>query len=217
MEEMINALKDNKIVVIVRGVAKEKLVPLAEALYKGGIRFIEITYSANGSTPDRETAENIRMLCDAVGDRMYIGAGTVLTPQQVELTKNAGGCFIVSPDVSVDVIEKTCELGMMSLPGALTPTEIQTAHKAGAHFIKLFPITSMGAEYIKSVMAPLSHIDFLAVGGIDLTNMNEYLDTGITGFGIGTNIANKELLSNNDYEGLESLAREYVSIAKSGK
>lgn len=98
-------------------------------MYDGGIRLLEITYSADGSISDEKNAENIEMLSKHFEGRMFIGAGTVLTEKQVELTKKAGGSFIISPDTNKAVIEKTLELGMVSMPGALTPTEIQNAHR----------------------------------------------------------------------------------------
>lgn len=209
-EQVIESIKNEKLIVIARGVAKEKLIPLAEAMYAGGVRLLEITYSADGSTPDKETAENIKMLAEHFKGRMFIGAGTVITEKQVELTKAAGGQFIISPDTYEDVIKKTRELGMVSIPGALTPSEIQSAHRFGADFIKLFPITTMGAEYVKAIKAPLSHINFLAVGGIDESNIPEYLKTGICGFGIGSNIVSKKLIDVEDYEGITELAKKYT-------
>ena len=101
--EIINQLEQSKIVVIVRGVEREKLIDLVQAVYDGGIRFLEITYSANGSVSDEETAANISLLCKRFGDKMRIGAGTVLTEKQVELTYNAGGEFIISPDTDESV------------------------------------------------------------------------------------------------------------------
>ena len=162
-EDVIKRIEEEKIIVIVRGVESEKLIPLAEALYDGGIRLLEVTYSANGKVSDAQTADNIKMLAEHFEGRMYIGAGTVLTKEQVELTHKAGGTFIISPDTCAEVIEKTCELGMVSMPGALTPSEIQSAHKSGADFVKMFPITNMGIGYVKAVLAPLSHIKLLAV------------------------------------------------------
>ena len=106
-QKIIDAIKKEKLIVIVRGVEKEKLIPLAEAMYDGGVRLLEVTYSANGAVSDEKTAESIAALCTHFGDRMYIGAGTVLTEQQVELTKNAGGRFIISPNTKQSVIEKT--------------------------------------------------------------------------------------------------------------
>ncbi len=214
MEQIIKSVLDRKLIAIVRGVEKEKLIPLAEAMYEGGIRLLEVTYSANGSVSDEDTAANIKMLADHFGDRMYIGAGTVIKTSQVELTKKAGGRFIISPDTNVEVIKLTKELGLVSMPGAFTPTEIQTAHNAGADFVKLFPAVNCGPDYFKAVSAPLSHIKFLAVGGIDCDNMADYLKVGVCGFGIGSNIINKKMLDSGDYAGLTALAKRYVDAVK---
>lgn len=193
---------------------KEKLIPLAEAMYQGGIRLLEITYSANGKVSDEQTAENIGMLAKHFEGRMYIGAGTVLTEKQVELTAKAGGKFIISPDTCPEVIQKTRALNLVSMPGALTPSEMQIAHRSGADFIKIFPITSLGTSYVKAVKAPLSHLKMLAVGGVDESNMAEYLQAGVSGFGVGSNIINKKMLEQNDWQGITDLAEKYVAIVK---
>ena len=211
---VINSILENKIVVIVRGVAKEKLIPLAEAMYAGGIRLLEITYSADKSVSDEETAANIAMLAKHFEGRMFIGAGTVLNESQVELTKNAGGKFIISPDVNEAVIKKSVELGLVSMPGALTPSEITAADRAGADFVKLFPITNLGIDYVKAVRAPLSHIKMIAVGGVHEGNMKDYLRAGVCGFGIGSNIVDKKLISADDYTGITALAKKYVEAIK---
>lgn len=211
-EKVIEAIKKEKLIVIVRGVQSDKLIPMAEAMYEGGVRLLEVTYSANKKVSDEETAENIKKLSEHFEGRMYIGAGTVLTTEQVELTQKAGGKFIISPDAYADVIKKTRELGLVSMPGALTPSEIQEAHRAGADFVKLFPITNFGTGYVKAVSAPLSHIDFLAVGGVDENNMAEYLKAGVSGFGVGSNIIDKKKLEQNDYKGITELAKKYVAV-----
>ncbi len=210
----IDAVNKEKLIVIVRGVEREKLIPLAQAMYDGGIRLLEITYNAKNSEGDSETADSISTLVNHFGERMYIGAGTVLTSEQVELTASAGGRFIISPNVNHAVIEKTRELGLVSMPGALTPSEIACAYDQGADFVKLFPITELGAGYVKAVRAPLSHIPMLAVGGVDLGNMKDYLKVGISGFGIGSNIVDKEMLMFNDWDGIRRLASEYVRAVK---
>lgn len=215
-EKIIRAIKREGLIAIVRGVQKELLIPLAEAMYAGGIRLLEITYSANGAVSDEETAARIGMLKKHFGDRMHIGAGTVLSVGQVELTCAAGGEFIISPDCNPDVIEATNRLGLVSVPGAFSPTEAQAAHRAGADFVKLFPVTNLGADYVKAISAPLSHISFLAVGGIDLDNMKEYRAAGVCGFGIGSNIIDKKMLAAQDFAGIEELARRYVTTAKEG-
>ncbi len=213
-EQVIKRIEEEKIIVIVRGVKREKLIPLAEAMYDGGIRLLEVTYSANGKIKDNETAKNIEMLAEHFDGKMYIGAGTVLNEKQVELTKKAGGKFIISPDTCGEVIVKTRELEMISAPGAITPTEIQQAHRYGADFVKLFPITNLGTEYVKAVKAPLSHIKFLAVGGINEKNLSEYLKAGVCGFGIGSNIVDKNLVENNDFKAICEKARKYTDVLK---
>ena len=211
-EQTIKAIEKEKLIVIVRGVEREYLIPLAEAMYAGGIRLIEVTYDASGKISDEETADNIALLAKHFGGCMLVGAGTVLTEKQAELTKNAGGSFIISPNTDVNVIRTTKMLGMVSIPGALTPTEAQTAHLAGADFVKLFPLDAMGASYLKAITAPLSHIKFLAVGGIDETNMEKYWKAGAKGFGIGSNIVKKEWVREGKFHEITALAKAYVNI-----
>lgn len=213
-EQVINSVLENKIIVILRGFARETLIPLAEAMYDGGIRLIEITFSADGKISDEAIAADIKLLADHFGNRMHIGAGTVLKESQVELVKAAGGKFIISPDMNESIIGKTRELGLVSMPGALTPTEVQAAHRAGADFVKLFPVSTFGADYVKAITAPLSHIKLLAVGGVKDTNMREYLDAGACGFGIGTTIANKKFVENGEYDKITELAKKYVAALK---
>ena len=212
--KVIQKIEKEKIIAIVRGVESEKLIPFAEAVYAGGIRLLEITYSADGSVSDEETAKNIQKLSEQFDGRMYIGAGTVLTEKQVELTYEAGGKFIISPDTYPEVIRKTRELDMVSMPGALTPSEIQSAHRAGADFVKVFPVTNMGIEYLKAVKAPLSHIKLIAVGGINEKNMSDYIDAGICGFGIGSNIVNKKMIEEENFEEITNLAKKYTAVIK---
>lgn len=212
-EQVIREIENNKIIVIVRNVKREQLIDLAQAMYDGGIRLLEITYSAKGDVSDEETAQNIQILAERFRDRMFIGAGTVLNEKQVELTYKAGGQFVISPDTCPEVICKTRSFNMASIPGSLTPTEMQIAYKNGADFVKIFPITDLGTGYLKAVKAPLSHLKFLAVGGIDENNIRDYLEAGACGVGIGSNIVDKELLKNNDYAAIMSLAKKYVFAA----
>lgn len=212
--ETLNEILENKIVIILRGVEREKLIPLAEALYAGGIRLVEITYSQDGSIPDKETGEAIRLLCDAFRGRMTVGAGTVLTEEQVRLTYEAGGKFIISPDTNGAVIKETVRLGLVSIPGALTPTEAAAARAFGCDFVKLFPVSALGPSYLKAIAAPLSGIKFLAVGGVNVKNIGEYLSAGAVGVGIGGGITS--LLRENDYEAITEMARGFVREAKNG-
>ena len=211
MQETIRQIEENKIIVIVRGVEREKLIPLAQAMYDGGIRLVEFTYDTSAKIPDEEIAENIRMVAEYFDGKMVVGAGTVLTEKQVELTKNAGGKFIISPDTYPEVIKKSNELKLVSIPGALTPTEIAKAKRLGADFVKVFPVNYMGSKYIKDIKAPLSNVKLLAVGGINAENMVEYLEAGACGIGVGSGIVNKTKIAENDWASVTELAKLYTS------
>ena len=215
MQAIKDLIKNEHMIVIVRGVKSEQLIPLAEAMYAGGVRLLEVTYSADGRVSDEETAKNIGALVQHFGDRMQIGAGTVLTTKQVALTAAAGGKYIISPNGNPAVIKATREAGLISIPAAYTPTEIEAAYECGADFVKLFPVTALGPAYVKAVRGPLSHIPLLAVGGVDLSNLADYAKAGVSGFGIGGNIVDKKMLEAGDYQAITELAKQYVSTIKS--
>ena len=211
MEQIIKKIQKEKIIVIIRNVQKDKLIKLCEALYDGGIRLVECTYEASGKISDEENAANIEILVNHFGNKMTVGAGTVLTERQVELTKKAGGKFVISPDTNPDIIKKTKELGLVSIPGAFTPTEICAASRFGADFVKVFPVGAIGCNYIKDVKAPLSNVKLLAVGGVDENNMQSFFDAGASGIGIGSAIINKRMIEDGDFEAITTLAKAYTS------
>lgn len=210
MGKTVKQIEENKIIVIVRGVEREKLIPLVKAMYDGGIRLVECTYDASGKISDEEVADNIKMLCDYFKDKMIIGAGTVLTENQVKLTTEAGGKFIISPDTNLEIIKFTKKCGLVSIPGALTPSEVAAAVRYGADFVKVFPVDLFGPKYIKTLKAPLSHAKLLAVNGITGENMGEYLSAGAVGVGVGSGIVNKKMIENDDFAGITKLAKEYT-------
>ena len=209
-EDIIQAVLDNKIIVIARGLEKEQLYKTVEAMQKGGIRMVEVTFDQSGKISDAETAANIRMLCEKFGDTMFIGAGTVMSEEQVETAAKAGAQFIISPDCYEPVIKKTRELGLVSMPGCLTPTEAAMAHRWGADFVKLFPNSEFKLSYLKALIAPLSHIKFLSVGGVNENNLCDFIDAGACGVGL-TGIVNKKLIAEGKYDEITKLAELYVS------
>ena len=152
------------------------------------------------------------MLASNFQDKLYIGAGTVITKQQVTYTKKAGGTFIISPNTDKRIIKAAKRKGLVSIPGALTPTEVLMAKQYGADFVKLFPISNLGVDYFKAISAPLPHIDFLAVGGISPEIMKGYLNSNISGFGIGSNIINKSMIENNAWTAITKLAQSYTMV-----
>ena len=210
-EEIISAVEASKIIVIARGLTREQLLKTVEAMEKGGIRMVEVTFDQSKKISDEETAANIAALCEAFGDKMHVGAGTVMTEEQVRMAYEAGAEFIISPDCYEPVIRKTRELGMVSMPGCFTPTEAAMAHRYGADFVKLFPNSEVKISYLKALIAPLSHIKFLSVGGVNETNIRDFIDAGAKGVGIATGIVNKKLIAEGKYEEITKLAELYTS------
>lgn len=204
-------LKKHKIIAIIRGVGLEEIIHTAKALYEGGIRFIEVTFNQNSPTCLEDTAEAIKEIISKLDDDVFVGAGTVMTEDQVEVAVNAGAKYIISPNFDKKVVRKTLDMGVISMPGALTSSEIVEAYNYGAHYIKLFPISQLGLSYIKAVKAPLSHIPMLAVGGVNVDNFKEALETGIVGAGIGSGIVNHKYIESKQFDKITELARQFTS------
>ena len=217
MKSVREEILDSKVIIIVRGVELARLLLLADALIEGGVKLMEITYAAHDESSDERIAADIKALNEYTEGRMYIGAGTVTRERQVELTRNAGGKFIISPDTAPEIIAATKKAGLISIPGALTPSEITAAHRLGADFVKLFPANQMGPSYLKAIKAPLSHISLLAVGGVNENTIPDYLAAGASGFGIGTTFGNPEYLKCGRFDKITDAARMYVEAARGGK
>lgn len=211
-KEVVERIVQEKIIAIVRGIDSDKCIRTAEALYEGGIHLIEVTFNQKNPETFQETADMIMALNQRFGGRILVGAGTVITPELVDLAASAGAEYIISPDVNVAVIRRTLELGLVSIPGAMTPTEVMEAHRAGADYVKLFPAGSMGVEYVKAVCTPISHVKLLAVGGIDEKNIAEFLNVGMVGAGIGGNLVNKKWIEAGEYEKITETAKKLLSV-----
>lgn len=210
---IIQKVLDKKIIAIVRGVYGEDCLNLAEALHKGGVEMMEVTFDQSNPAAFSRTSDTIAALVEKMGDKMVIGAGTVTSLETLELAKKAGAKFIVSPDTNAEVIKATVAAGMVSMPGAMTPTEIVTAHGLGADFVKVFPTSGLGASYIKAVCAPLNHIRLLAVGGVSEKNVAEFLKAGCVGAGVGGNLVNKQWIQNGEFDKITALAQELIANA----
>ncbi len=210
MKDTKKIINENKIIAILRGIALKDILPTAQALYDGGIKLMEVTFNQSSETGEKDTFESIKMICDHLGDNVSVGAGTVLTVKQTELAIEAGAEYIISPDTNFDVINKTKELGAVSIPGALTPTEVTTAYEAGADYVKLFPAGVFGIGYIKAVRAPLSHIPVMAVGGVSAENLLEFFAAGVSGVGVGSHIVDMKLISEGKFEQLTELAKKFT-------
>jgi len=213
-EAIIDLIKKYKIVTIIRGISPDKIVKTAEALYNGGIRLIEVTFDQTKAIDNMDTFNAIKELTEVFGEKIGVGAGTVMTEDQLDTAYRAGAKYIISPNADPAIIKKTKELGLVSIPGVFTPTEIASAYKFGADIVKVFPAAELGAGYIKAIRAPLKHIPMMAVGGINEKNMSEYFSAGVCSIGIGSNIVKESLVNEGKYEEITRLARLYTENLK---
>jgi len=176
-------LKELPLIAIVRGVKPAEALEVAQALYDGGIPCVEVPLNSP------QPYESIKLIADAFGAKMLVGAGTVLTVDQVRKVKEAGGEIIVSPNVNAEVIRERKTLSMLSYPGIMTITEAFQALEAGADALKLFPADSVGKSFIKAAKAILpAGTQVLAVGGVDQSNIKEWQEAGADGFGLGSSL-----------------------------
>ena len=199
-EEIIQRILDNKVVAIVRGIYGEDCLNLAKALHEGGVNLLECTFDQKSHEERLRTVETVKLLVKELGDVMAFGTGTVTTVEMVNMAKEAGAQFIVSPDTCEEVIRATVAADMVSIPGALTPTEVANAHRFGADFVKLFPASTMGASYVKAICAPLSHVRILAVGGVDEKNIRDFMAAGAVGAGVASCLFKKEWIKAGDWQ-----------------
>ncbi len=206
------SLLKNKIIVVLRNIEPANAMAVLGALYNGGIRFAEFAFDSTGNVPDAETAKIIEKAAKQFGGKMHIGGGTVLTKKQVKLIKAAGGEFAVSPNTNSKIIKYTKKLGLLSVPGAQTVSEIVEAHTSGADFIKLFPASALSPQYFKDVLTPLAGLKLLAVGGVTPLNIKEFINCGAVGAGISSGIVTPELVNGGEFETVKNNARQYVDL-----
>ncbi|HIS22938.1 MAG TPA: bifunctional 4-hydroxy-2-oxoglutarate aldolase/2-dehydro-3-deoxy-phosphogluconate aldolase [Candidatus Cryptobacteroides intestinipullorum] len=202
------------IVAIIRGFEPDVCLRLAEAYYKGGINMVEVTFNQKYPRTWKDTAAAIKAIKDTFNDSVMVGAGTVLTEEQLKICEDAGGEFMVTPNMNASLIRKCVADGLMAMPGALTPTEAVEAYNAGAKYVKIFPAGVLGPGYIKAITAPLSHIPFLAVGGISPDNIADFIKAGCAGAGVGGNLTNKEWIKAGEWDKIAAVARSLVENSK---
>jgi 2-dehydro-3-deoxyphosphogluconate aldolase/(4S)-4-hydroxy-2-oxoglutarate aldolase len=200
---VLSQILTHQIIAIIRGANPADVAKIAEALYAGGIRIVEITM--NSAEPLRV----IKELKEKMGDRMVIGAGTVLDAESARKAVAAGASFILSPVVDTEVIKTAKSLGVVNIPGAYTATEIYYAYKNGADIVKVFPATS--PSYLKDIGGPLSQIPLLPTGGIGIENIADFKKAGAVGFGVGSSLVNtKEEITEQYLLQLTAKAQKFV-------
>jgi len=213
-KEVLNKILEGKIIAIVRGIPSDEVVGLADALVKGGISCIEVTFDQSSEEKAQDTLKAISNISKALGDRVCVGAGTVMTVKQVETAVAAGAEYMISPNTNAAVIKRTKELDKVSIPGAMTPSEVAQAYELGADIVKMFPAGVLGCAYIKAVKAPLKHIPVTAVGGVNPGNCADFIRAGAVGVGVGGNLVSPQLVKEGRFDEITAIAKSYTDALK---
>ncbi|WP_416151175.1 bifunctional 4-hydroxy-2-oxoglutarate aldolase/2-dehydro-3-deoxy-phosphogluconate aldolase [Salipaludibacillus sp. HK11] len=208
MHSHVEQLQKEKLVAIIRGIAYEDGEKTAKALLDGGISFLEITLNTEGAL------KMIEKIKEKHGEEMVIGAGTVLNLQMAKDAVAAGSQYLVSPNLDEKVIDFGVSKGIDVWPGTLTPTEIVRAYETGATAVKVFPIGSFGVQYLKDIRGPLNHIPMMVTGGINLDNVNDFLNQGAFSVGLGGNLVNNKLIAEGNFSEITNKAKAYICKVK---
>jgi 2-dehydro-3-deoxyphosphogluconate aldolase/(4S)-4-hydroxy-2-oxoglutarate aldolase len=196
------------IVAVIRSDSGEQLVDVAQALLAGGVEVMEVTFTVPGA------ARVIERVAERLGDRILLGAGTVLDPETARIALLAGAQFIVSPSTNVEVIQTCRRYGKLAMPGAFTPTEVVTAFEAGADIVKIFPSDVGGPAYLKALHGPLPQIPLMPTGGVNLETAADYLNAGACALGVGGSLVEAKAIANRDFARIEELARRFRAIVQ---
>ncbi|MEZ6139319.1 MAG: bifunctional 4-hydroxy-2-oxoglutarate aldolase/2-dehydro-3-deoxy-phosphogluconate aldolase [Zavarzinella sp.] len=202
--EQLQLIEQHKIVAVVRAPQPDQLVEVLHALAAGGIRVAEVTFTV----PDADQV--IRAAKKQLGEKILIGAGTILDTETARIAIMAGAEFLVSPTVNVDVIALAHRYDRAIMPGAFTPTEILAAWEAGADIVKVFPAECLGPKFFKAMRGPLPQIKLMPTGGVDLTTAGDFLAAGACALGIGSQLVDPHMIAKSDFTGLTELAKKYV-------
>jgi 2-dehydro-3-deoxyphosphogluconate aldolase/(4S)-4-hydroxy-2-oxoglutarate aldolase len=203
--DVYEAIREKKIITIIRGAEEGVIVKIAEALFAGGIEMLEVTCNTPGF------ASMIRALKEAMEGKMLIGAGTVISVDLAKQALAAGAEYAIAPDTNPDVISYCVENDVAVVPGAATPTEVLTAKRYGAKMVKIFPASALGADYIRQLRGPIDDVEFVAVGGVTPANVREFMRAGCIGIGIGGSVAKKAHIAAGNWAGISAAAREFAA------
>ena len=196
------------IVAVLRANEGGLLVDAAEALLAGGVDTVEVTFTVP------RAPRVLEQVADRLGDRVLLGAGTVLDPETARIAILSGARFVVSPVVALPVVRMCRRYSRLALPGALTPSEVLAAWEAGADIVKVFPSELTGPGYLKALAGPLPQVRLMPTGGVNLDTAAAYLQAGACALGIGGSLVDPQALEAGDMRRIESLARQYVEIVR---
>lgn len=202
----LNVIKETKLIAIIRNANPDDILPIVKSLYKSGVKAIEVTMNSP------KALESIELIANEMKEKVVVGAGTVLDPETARLAILSGATFILSPTVNKETIRMSKKYGAVSIPGAMTPTEILEAYEYGGDIIKVFPTTTLGPDYIKDLQGPLPHIPLLPTGGVDLNNVSDFIKAGAVGVGLGSALVNTKAETNEAYfDSLEQTAKAFYN------
>jgi 2-dehydro-3-deoxyphosphogluconate aldolase/(4S)-4-hydroxy-2-oxoglutarate aldolase len=207
-ETQLRQVLDGGIVAVVRSPDSRQLVEAARALADGGVSVVEITMTVPGAL------DVVRRVREALGDRLLLGAGTVLDPETARAALLAGAEFLVAPTVNLDVIRLCQRYDKLVMPGAFTPTEILAAWEAGADIVKVFPADVVGPAFFKALCGPLPQVRLMPTGGVDLTTAAAFLRAGACCLGVGGQLVEPKAVAEGNFERIRDLARQYTAIVK---
>ncbi len=204
--ELVERMCEKGVIAVVRAKSSEQLIDVGEALLRGGVDCIEITMT---------TPNALRVISDCrekIGEHALIGVGSVLNAKVATDAISAGAQFVVSPIFKTQIIEAAHAEDLPCVPGAFTPTEIQSATEAGADIVKVFPGGQFGPKYLKALLAPLPHLKLSPTGGVNLDTAADWIRAGAVTLGIGSALVTKKALAEGNMGEIESLGRQYVRI-----
>jgi 2-dehydro-3-deoxyphosphogluconate aldolase/(4S)-4-hydroxy-2-oxoglutarate aldolase len=207
-ESHLRRVLDSGIVAVVRAPESDQMVEVARALADGGVTVVEFTMSVPNAL---RVLEEVRQ---ALGDRVLLGAGTVLDPETARSVILAGAEFIVAPALNLDVIRLCRRYDKMVMPGAFTPTEILMAWEAGADIVKVFPANVVGPAFFKALRGPLPQIRLMPTGDVNLTTAADFLKAGACCLGIGSQLVEPKAVAERNFDRIRSLAQQYLAIVQ---
>jgi 2-dehydro-3-deoxyphosphogluconate aldolase/(4S)-4-hydroxy-2-oxoglutarate aldolase len=206
--ELTQRILNSGIVGIIRAPDGGQLVDVARALLAGGVDVLEVTFTVP------KAHQVLERVADALGDKVLLGAGTVLDTETCRTAILAGAEFIVSPGTNLEVIAMCRRYSKLALPGALTPTEVIAAWQAGADFVKVFPCDVLGPAHLRALRGPLPQVRMIPTGGVTLETAADFLKAGACALGIGSALVEPKAVGAGDFGRIESLARQYVEIVR---
>lgn len=209
--EILETIKELGLLAVIRGPSPELTVKMVEALVAGGVLGIEITYS----TPNAE--EVVRTLSKKFGSSIVLGMGTLTKPEQALSAKDAGAHFLVTPICEANLVKSLVASGLVTMVGALTPTEIFQAYSLGADVVKIFPGSLGGPAYIKALKGPFPYIPMMPTGGVNAGNLAEWFSTGIVAVGAGSELCPPQLAKDGKFDEISKRAAEFVQVVKAAR